>query len=64
MLISKTKTLITKNYDELLVDPDLTGLVKEIRRSLVETQQVVIDVSGTQDTSGPYMHVMWASLTI
>ena len=38
ILISKTYFSITKNYDKLIVDPDLMGLVEEIRTSLVETR--------------------------
>lgn len=64
MLISKTDFSITKNYDELLVDPDLMGLGEEIRTSLVETRQAVIDVSGSQDISGPHVQLMRASSTI
>ena len=64
MLISKTDFSITKNYDELLVDPSLMSLGDEVRNKLVETRQAVIDVSGATDISGPHIQLMRASSTI
>jgi len=64
MLVSKTDFSITKNYDELLVDPSLMSLGDEVRNKLVETRQAVIDVSGTQDIGGPHIQLMRASSTI
>jgi len=64
MLISKTDFSITKNYDELLVDPSLMSLGDEVRNKLVETRQSVIDVSGTEDIGGPHIQLMRASSTI
>lgn len=64
MLISKTDFSITKNYDDLLVDPSLMSLGDEVRNKLVETRQAVIDVSGAQDISGPHIQLMRASSTI
>ncbi len=64
MLVSKTDFSITKNYDELLVDPSLMSLGDEVRNKLVETRQSVIDVSGSQDISGPHVQLMRASSTI
>ena len=37
MLISKTDFSITKNYDELLVDPSLMSLGDEVKDEHVET---------------------------
>ncbi len=64
MLISKTDFSITKNYDDLLVDPSLMSLGEEVRQKLVETRQAVIDVSGATDISGPHIQLMRASSTI
>lgn len=64
MLISKTDFSITKNYDDLLVDPSLTSLGDEIRDKLVETRQAVIDISGAQEISGPHVQLMRASSII
>jgi phosphoenolpyruvate carboxylase len=64
MLISKTDFSITKNYDDLLVDPSLMSLGTEVRQKLVETRQAVIDVSGATDISGPHIQLMRASSTI
>eukprot|EP00581_Thalassiosira_minuscula_P027872 CAMPEP_0183750898 /NCGR_PEP_ID=MMETSP0739-20130205/1395_1 /TAXON_ID=385413 /ORGANISM="Thalassiosira miniscula, Strain CCMP1093" /LENGTH=1019 /DNA_ID=CAMNT_0025987043 /DNA_START=36 /DNA_END=3095 /DNA_ORIENTATION=- len=64
MLISKTDFSITKNYDELLVDPSLMSLGDEVRDKLVETRQAVIDISGAKDISGPHIQLMRASSTI
>ena len=64
MLISKTDFSITKNYDELLVDPSLMSLGEEVRQKLVETRQAVIDVSGATEISGPHIQLMRASSTI
>ena len=64
MLISKTDFSITKNYDDLLVDPDLMSLGDEVRDKLVATRQAVINVSGSQDISGPHVQLMRASSTI
>mmetsp|Transcript_19620 Transcript_19620/g.40019 ORF Transcript_19620/g.40019 Transcript_19620/m.40019 type:complete len:167 (+) Transcript_19620:193-693(+) len=64
MLVSKTDFSITKNYDELLVDPDLMSLGDEVRTMLVETRQAVIDVSGSKDISGPHVQLMRASSMI
>lgn len=64
MLISKTDFSITKNYDELLVEPQLMSLGDEIRDKLVETRQAVIDVSGTKEISGPHVQLMRASSKI
>ena len=64
MLISKTDFSITKNYDDLLVDPQLMSLGDEVRDKLVETRQAVIDISGAQDISGPHVQLMRASSTI
>ena len=64
MLVSKTDFSITKNYDDLLVDPKLMSLGDEVRAKLVETRQAVIDVSGSQDVSGPHIQLMRASSTI
>ena len=64
MLISKTDFSITKNYDDLLVDPQLMSLGDEVRYKLVETRQAVIDISGAQDISGPHVQLMRASSTI
>mmetsp|Transcript_54586 Transcript_54586/g.115958 ORF Transcript_54586/g.115958 Transcript_54586/m.115958 type:complete len:1033 (+) Transcript_54586:269-3367(+) len=64
MLISKTDFSITKNYDELLVEAELMSLGDEVRNKLVETRQAVIDVSGSQDISGPHIQLMRASSTI
>jgi phosphoenolpyruvate carboxylase len=64
MLISKTDFSITKNYDELLVEPKLMSLGDEIRDKLVETRQAVIDVSGTKEISGPHVQLMRASSKI
>ena len=61
MLISKTDFSITKNYDELLVDPSLMSLGDEVREKLVETRKAVIDVSGAQEISGPHVQLMQAS---
>jgi len=64
MLISKTDFSITKNYDDLLVDPSLMSLGEEVRQKLVETRQAVIDVSGATEISGPHIQLMRASSTI
>mmetsp|Transcript_21367 Transcript_21367/g.42690 ORF Transcript_21367/g.42690 Transcript_21367/m.42690 type:complete len:141 (+) Transcript_21367:3009-3431(+) len=64
MLLSKTDFSITKNYDELLVDPELMSLGDEVRTMLVETRQAVIDVSGSKDISGPHVQLMRASSMI
>ncbi|KAL3802405.1 hypothetical protein HJC23_007230 [Cyclotella cryptica] len=64
MLLSKTDFSITKNYDDLLVDPDLMSLGNEVRNKLVETRQAVIDVSGAKDISGPHVQLMRASSII
>lgn len=64
MLISKTDFSITKNYDDLLVDPSLMSLGDEVREKLVQTRQAVIDVSGAQEISGPHIQLMRASSTI
>ncbi|KAL7486793.1 hypothetical protein ACHAW6_012388 [Cyclotella cf. meneghiniana] len=64
MLLSKTDFSITKNYDDLLVDPDLMSLGNEVRNKLVETRQAVIDVSGAKDISGPHIQLMRASSII
>jgi phosphoenolpyruvate carboxylase len=64
MLLSKTDFSITKNYDELLVDPSLMSLGDEVRGKLVETRQAIIDVSGTEDISGPHIQLMRASSMI
>jgi len=64
MLISKTDFSITKNYDDLLVDPSLMSLGDEVRDKLVETRQAVIDVSGAQEISGPHIQLMRASSII
>ncbi|KAL7550662.1 hypothetical protein ACHAWF_013881 [Thalassiosira exigua] len=64
MLLSKTDFSITKNYDELLVDPSLMSLGDEVRSKLVETRQAIIDVSGTEDISGPHIQLMRASSMI
>ena len=44
MLISKTDFCITKNYNELLVDPLLMSLGDEVGEKRVENRQSVIDV--------------------
>jgi len=64
MLVSKTDFSITKNYDDLLVDESLMSLGNEVRDKLVETRQAVIDISGSQDISGPHVQLMRASSTI
>lgn len=64
MLISKTDFSITKNYDDLLVDPSLMSLGDEVRNKLVETRQAVIDISGAKDISGPHVQLMRASSLI
>ena len=64
MLISKTNFSITKNYDDLLVDPSLMSLGDEVRNKLVETRQAVIDISGAKDISGPHVQLMRASSLI
>ncbi len=64
MLLSKTDFSITKNYDELLVDPELMSLGDEVRTLLVETRRAVIDVSGSKDISGPHVQLMRASSMI
>jgi len=64
MLISKTDFSITKNYDDLLVEPSLMSLGDEVRQKLVETRQAVIDVSGATEISGPHIQLMRASSTI
>ena len=64
MLISKTDFSITKNYDDLLVEPSLMSLGNEVRQKLVETRQAVIDVSGATEISGPHIQLMRASSTI
>ena len=64
MLISKTDFSITKNYDDLLVDPSLMSLWEEVRQKLVETRQAVIYVSGATEISGPHIQLMRASSTI
>mmetsp|Transcript_12212 Transcript_12212/g.21423 ORF Transcript_12212/g.21423 Transcript_12212/m.21423 type:complete len:442 (-) Transcript_12212:300-1625(-) len=64
MLISKTDFSITKNYDDLLVDPSLMSLGNEVREKLVETRKAVIDVSGAQEISGPHVQLIRASSVI
>jgi len=64
MLISKTDFSITKNYDDLLVEPSLMSLGDEVRQKLVETRKAVIDVSGATEISGPHIQLMRASSTI
>ena len=65
MLVSKTDFSITKNYDDLLVEPGLMSLGDEVRNKLVETRQAVIDVSGSSaGVSGPHVQLMRASSTI
>ena len=65
MLVSKTDFSITKNYDDLLVEPGLMSLGDEVRNKLVETRQAVIDVSGSHDSvGGPHVQLMRASSTI
>lgn len=64
MLISKTDFSITKNYDDLLVDPSLMSLGNEVRDKLVETRQSVISISGAQEIGGPHVQLMRASSTI
>ena len=64
MLVSKTDFSITKNYDDLLVDPALRSLGDEVRALLVDTRQAVIDVSGSTDISGPHIQLMRASSMI
>jgi phosphoenolpyruvate carboxylase len=64
MLMSKTDFSITENYDQLLVEPQLMSLGNEVRDKLVATRQAVIDVSGSQDISGPHVQLMRASSLI
>lgn len=64
MLVSKTDFSITQNYDQLLVDPKLMSLGDEVRNKLVETRKAVIDVSGSDDISGPHVQLMRASSLI
>lgn len=64
MLVSKTDFSITENYDELLVDPQLMSLGDEVRNKLVETRKAVIEVSGSDDISGPHVQLMRASSLI
>ena len=64
MLVSKTDFSITENYDQLLVDPQLMSLGDEVRNKLVETRKAVIEVSGSDDISGPHVQLMRASSLI
>ena len=64
LTLSTFRLDLLKNYDELLVDPQLMSLGDEMRDKLVETRQAVIDVSGAKEISGPHVQLMRASSTI
>ena len=63
LILSKTDYSISKNYDNLLVDKtaDLIALGDEVREKLVETRQMVLDVSGSKEYGGPHVQLLRAS---
>ena len=63
LILSKTDYSISQNYDDILVDktPDLLALGDEVREKLVETRQMVLEVSGSKGYGGPHVQLLRAS---
>lgn len=63
LILSKTDYSISQNYDDILVDktPDLLALGDEVREKLVETRQMVLEVSGSKEYGGPHVQLLRAS---